>query len=195
ETSLGYYINPLVLTLFGRIFLKEHLTKLQLIGISFASFGVILQTYFYGRVPYIAIILAVSFAIYGLLKKTSPFESLNGLGYETLIIGIPSAIILIIIEATGNGITGNIDSSFWFIIGLSGIITATPLIMYGASARKIPLNVVGFIQYISPTIALFLGIFVFKESFNIKSLISFIFIWIGLGFFSYSQYKLLKNYK
>ncbi|WP_338535189.1 EamA family transporter RarD [Helicovermis profundi] len=193
ETSLGYYLNPLVLTLLGRIFLKEHLNKLQIIGISFASIGVLLQALFYGRIPYIAIVLAVSFAIYGLLKKTSPFESLHGLGYETLIIGIPSVIILSIIEGTGKGISGNINPSFWFLIALSGIITATPLVLYGASTRKIPLNVVGFLQYIAPTIALFLGIFVFKEPFNSNSLISFVLIWIGLAFFSYSQYKLLKN--
>lgn len=192
ETSLGYYINPLVLTIFGKIFFKENLTKLQIIGISFATVGVILQTIFYAKIPYIALILAISFGIYGLLKKKSPFDSLTSLGLESLIIGIPSLIILSTFEFNGTGIYGNLPISFLFLIAISGIATATPLIFYGSSTKKIPLNVLGFLQYIAPTISLFLGIFIFKESFNYQSLISFIFIWIGLGFFTYSQYKLLK---
>lgn len=193
ETSLGYYINPLVLTLFGFIFYKERLSGYQKIGIGLAAIGVIVKTVIYGKLPIVALVLAVCFGSYGLLKKKSNLDSLTGLGFETLIIGFPSLIYMGIMEFTGRGITGNLHYSFWLLIALSGIVTATPLLMYAESTKKLPLNVVGFLQYISPTIALMLGIFVFGEPFELGSLIAFSLIWIGLGFFTYSQIKLLKS--
>ncbi|GAU77309.1 EamA family transporter RarD [Fusibacter sp. 3D3] len=193
ETSLGYYINPLVLTLFGGIFFKERLTKLQTIGIGFAGVGVLAKTLMYGRVPIIALILAFSFAIYGLLKKQSKLDSLNGLAFETLVVGIPSIFFLVFIEASGGGISGNLPVYYWGLIALSGIVTAVPLLLYAEGAKRLPLSVVGFLQYIAPTIGLILGVFVFKEPFDLKSLIAFAFIWIGLGFFTYSQYQILSQ--
>ncbi len=193
ETSLGYYINPLVLTLFGYIFYKERLNNLQKIGIGLAAIGVAVKTVLYGKLPIVALVLAVCFGSYGLLKKKSNLDSLTGLGFETMIIGFPSLIYMGLMEFSGRGITGNLPGSFWLLIALSGIVTATPLLMYAESTKKLPLNVVGFLQYISPTIALMLGIFVFGEPFELGSLIAFSFIWIGLGFFTYSQFKLLKR--
>lgn len=193
ETSLGYYINPLVLTLFGYVFYKERLNTHQKIGIGLAAIGVTVKTVLYGKLPIVALVLAVCFGTYGLLKKKSNLDSLTGLGFETMIIGFPSLIYMGMMEFSGQGITGNLPGSFWLLIALSGIVTATPLLMYAESTKKLPLNVVGFLQYISPTIALMLGIFVFGEPFEIGSLIAFSFIWIGLGFFSYSQFKLLKR--
>lgn len=193
ETSLGYYINPLVLTILGFIFYKERLNNYQKIGIGFATLGVVVKTILYGKLPIVALVLAVCFGSYGLLKKKSSLDSLTGLGFETLIIGVPALVYLIFIEIGGQGITGNLSIHFWFLIAISGIVTATPLIMYSESTKKLPLNVVGFLQYIAPTIALVLGIFVFDEPFDVGSLIAFSFIWLGLGFFSYSQFKLLKK--
>lgn len=193
ETSLGYYINPLVLTLFGSIFFKEKLNRIQKIGISFAVIGVILKTIMYARVPYVALILAVAFAIYGLLKKQSNFDSLTGLGFETIVIGIPAFIYLVIIEKNGLGIIGNLDWTFWILIATSGVVTAVPLLLYSESTKRLPLSVIAFLQYIAPTIALFLGIYVFKEEFDLMSLVPFVFIWIGLAFFTYSQYQLLNK--
>lgn len=193
ESSLGYYINPLVLTIFGFIFFKERLNRLQITGIALAALGVIYKTLTYGQVPYIALILAVSFAIYGVLKKFSQLDSVKGLGFETLIISIPSLFYLLGQESAGLGISGNLPLHFWLLIALSGIVTATPLIFYAESTKRLPLNVVGFLQYISPTLSLFLGIFVFKETFDFNSLISFILIWSGLIFFSLSQYLAVKK--
>lgn len=193
ETSLGYYINPLVLTLFGSIFYKERLNTYQKIGIGLAAAGVIFKTLIYGKLPLVSIVLAVCFASYGLLKKKSPLDSLTGLAFETLIISVPSLAYILLMESTGMGITGNQPMIFWLLIATSGIVTATPLLMYAESTKKLPLNVVGFLQYISPTIALMLGIFVFGEPFDTVSLMAFSLIWIGLGFFSYSQFKLLKK--
>lgn len=195
EASLGYYINPLVLTLFGFIFFKEKLTKGQKIGIGFAAVGVIYKTVTYGRVPYFALILAFCFAIYGLLKKKSDLSSLDGFGIETFIIGIPSLFYLFFIEGTGRGITGNLPPYFWLMISLSGIMTATPLLLYAEGTKRLPLNIVGFLQYIAPTISLFLGIFVFGEAFDMDGLFAFGLIWIGLIVFSADQYLLLKAKK
>lgn len=193
ETSLGYYINPLVLTLFGMIFLKESLTNLQKIGIFFATIGVAYKTWHYGSVPIIALIIAISFAIYGLLKKTSKMTSLNGLAFETAIISLPTAVFLVKCEATNTGITNNLPVYFWLLIALSGIATAIPLILYAESSKRLPLNVLGFLQYLAPTISLFLGVFIFSESFTLNDLIAFSLIWMGLMFFSVSQYLSLKN--
>ena len=195
ETSLGYYINPLVLTIFGSLFYKEKLDIYKKIGIGLAALGVIFKTILYGSVPVISLVLAVCFATYGLLKKKSSLDSLNGLGFETLVIGLPALFYLGFIEGSGQGITGNLSWIYWLLISLSGVVTAFPLLLYAESTKRLPLNVVGFLQYLSPTIALFLGIFVFKESFDFRSFISFSFIWVGLGFFSWSQIRLLKRAK
>ncbi len=195
ETSLGYYITPLILTLLGRIFYKERLNGLQKIGIGLAALGVVIKTILYGKLPIISLVLALSFAMYGFYKKKSKLDSLSGLGFETLIIGIPSLIYLLFVESNGQGITGNLSSMYWVLISLSGILTATPLLLYSESTKRLPLNVVGFLQYLSPTIALLLAIFVFKETFDVRSFFAFALIWIGLGFFSYSQYLVLKQSK
>lgn len=193
ETSLGYYMNPLILTLFGTVFFKEKLDKYKKIGLGFAVVGVVLKTILYGKVPIIALTLAFCFAAYGLLKKKSSLDSLTGLGFETFVIGIPSLFYLIATEASGEGIIGNLSIWFWVLIATSGVVTAIPLLLYAESTKLLPLNVVGFLQYIAPTIALFLGIFVFDEPFGITELIPFLIIWIGLVFFSYSQIKLVST--
>lgn len=193
ETSLGYYINPLVVTLLGAIFLKERLTRLQLIGVAFATAGVLFKTITYGSLPIISLSLAISFSFYGFLKKKSPLSSLMGLGFETLVISIPSIIFLIMFESKGLGISGNLPFHYWFIIMSSGIVTSIPLLLFSEGAKRLPLNVTGFLQYIAPSIMLFLGIFIFKEPFDSSSLFTFILIWIGLVFFSYSQFLILKR--
>lgn len=194
ESSLGYFINPLVLTAFGAIFYKERLTKLQFIGIGLATVGVLIKSIYYGQIPYIALVLAFSFAIYGLLKKKSKVDSLNGLAFETLVIGIPALIYVLQTEFSGSGIAGNLPSYYWGLIAMSGVATATPLLLYAEGTKRLPLSVVGFLQYIAPTIMLFLGVIVFKEPFNQSDLFPFVLIWIGLMCFSYSQYKLLKEH-
>lgn len=193
ESSLGYFINPLVLTIFGAVFYKERLTKLQVVGISFATMGVLLKSIYYGQIPYIALVLAFSFAMYGLLKKKSTLDSLTGLAFETLVIGVPALIYIAFIESHGIGISGNLPWHFWILIGFSGIATATPLLLYAEGTKRLPLSVVGFLQYIAPTIMLFLGVVIFGEPFKQSDLIPFAMIWVGLIFFSYSQYQLLSN--
>jgi chloramphenicol-sensitive protein RarD len=195
EASLGYYINPLVLTLLGLVFLKERLNKLQKTGIAFAFIGVVIKSFYYGKIPYVSFALAISFAFYGFMKKKSALKSLYGLGFETLIAGIFLLPYLLFNEFTGSGITGNLPWHFWLKISLSGIFTAIPLIMFAEGTMRLPLSIMGFLQYIAPTGMLLLGVLVFGEPFDLVSAISFGLIWIGLGFFSYSQYLLLSKDK
>lgn len=193
ESSLGYFINPLVLTIFGTIFYREKLSMYQMIGITLAGIGVLVKTINYGRMPVIALVLAISFAFYGLLKKKSFVDSLNGLAYETLIVGMPALLYIVYTEIMGIGIMGNYPLYYWPLIMSSGVATAVPLLLYGASTKMLPLNVVGFLQYIAPSIMLSLGVFVFKEPFNNSELMPFMLIWAGLVFFSYSQYILIRK--
>lgn len=186
EASLGYYINPLVLTAFGMVFFREKLTFYQAIGILLAAVGVVIKTLAYGQVPWIALILAISFASYGLLKKLSPLNSTMGLTFETLVVGIPALLYLFWMEGAGQGIVGNLPLYFWLLIGVSGIATATPLLLYGEGTKRLPLKYMGILQYISPSISLVLGITVFKEAFPLESLIAFSFIWLGIFIFSIS---------
>lgn len=193
EASLGYFLNPLVLTLFGMMFFKEKLDKLQLMGIGLAAIGVFIKIFVYGKIPFLALILAFSFAIYGLLKKQSPYDAITGLSLETVLISIPATGYILFFETSGQGITGNLPIYFWLIIALSGALTAIPLLLYGASTRRLPLKIVGFLQYVAPTISLMLGIFVFKEPFQMQELVPFLVIWLGLLFFVVSQVRLLKQ--
>lgn len=195
ESSLGYFINPLVLTLFGKIFYKEKLTIYQLIGIMIAGIGVLIKSIYYGKIPIIGLGLAITFALYGLFKKRSSLDSLNGLAFETLIISIPTLGYILFTEISSTGITGNFPPYYWVLMIASGIVTAIPLLMYGEGTRRLPLTVVGFLQYIAPILMLTLGIFAFGEPFNKTDLVPFILIWIGLILFSYSQYKLLSKSK
>lgn len=193
ETSLGYYINPLIMIIFGSIFYKEKLNRLQKWGVGFAFAGVMLKTILYGRLPAISLVIAISFAVYGLLKKKTKVDSLTGLAFETLIIGIPAAIYILYLELTSSGITNNLPAYYWLLIMASGVATATPLLLYAEGLKRLPLKIMGFIQYLTPTITLLLGVFIFKEPFDISSLIAFSLVWVGLMFFTYSQVQLLKN--
>lgn len=191
EASLGYYINPLVLAVFGAIYFHERMDRYQIASLVLAGIGVLVKTVAYGRLPWIALTLACSFGTYGLLKKKSPHSSLMGLGLETLVIGVPGLLYILFVETQGMGITGNLPPSFWLRVSTTGAVTAIPLLLYAEGTKRLPLNVVGFLQYIGPTLMLILGVFLFGETFDLASWISFGFIWLGLVLFSYSQYRLL----
>lgn len=193
ECSLGYYLNPLVLTVFGMLLYKEKMTSLQGWGLLLAAVGVFLNTWFYHKIPVVGLTLALSFAVYGVLKKRSGLDPLDGLALETLVVSGPASAYVLFAEVTGLGITGNQPYWFWALIALSGVATAVPLLLYAAGAQKLPLTVMGFLQYISPTIGLILGIFLFKEPFSSRSLLAFGFIWAGLVLFMVSQYRMLST--
>lgn len=193
EASMGYYINPLVVVTLAMIVLKEKLNKWQIASVILAAIGVIIITIQYGQIPWIAITLAVTFALYGLLKKLVNVDSITGLMLETIMV-MPIALIYIVFkEFNGTGSLTVVPFSTLLILSLAGVATATPLMMFGEAAKRVPLSMVGFAQYISPTISLFLGVFVYKEAFTKVHFLSFGFIWWGLLVYSFSQIKAIKR--
>ncbi|MFZ5652634.1 MAG: EamA family transporter RarD [Bacillota bacterium] len=187
ETSLGYYINPLVCVLFGVVVLKEKLYLWQTAAFVLAAIGVLNMTINYGSFPWAALVLAVSFGIYSLLKKVINLGAIAGITSETLIISPFAIMYLTYIHQSGNGAFGiNSPVVSGYLIG-AGIVTAVPLLLFSAGAIRLPLSTVGFLQYIAPTLALILGVFLYDEPFTAVHIVSFVFIWAALTIYSLSK--------
>lgn len=193
EASLGYYINPLVSILLGVIFLKEKLNPVQVLSIGIASVGVLYLTTHYGHIPYISLILAVSFAVYGLCKKLVNIDALFSLFLETLIV-FPVALLLfgnLLVNDNSDFTSSSVTTII--LITLSGIITVVPLLYFGKAAQVVPLSTLGFIQFINPTLSMVLGIFLYGETFTSTDFVSFSFIWVACLLFAISQSKFVKK--
>lgn len=187
ETSLGYYINPLISVLLGIFFLKERLTAAQKLAFVIALIGVIILTISYGRFPWLAFALAISFAIYGLMKKTIPLDAVRGLTIETLFI-VPFALIYYIyLFVTNQAIMFHSDLQTDLLLVLTGLATAVPLVLFAKGAQRMPLYMIGFLQYIAPTSMLFLGVIIYGETFNAIDFLSFSLIWLALILFTVSK--------
>ncbi|REJ09392.1 EamA family transporter RarD [Halobacillus trueperi] len=194
EASLGYYINPLVSILLGMIVLKEKFSKAQWLAFLLAALGVIYMTVNFGSVPWLALLLAFSFGSYGLLKKLVPLNAMFGLTIETLIV-TPIAVVFLFQQQTGQW--SSIDFWSWttVIVFGAGIVTAIPLLLFSAGAKRIPLSMVGFLQYFAPTIMLIIGIFLYDEPFTDVHAVSFTLIWAGLAVYTVTRMKRLKKYE
>jgi len=187
EAGLGYYINPLVNVFLGYVFLKERLAPMQKIAVALALTGVLYITFSYGKFPWISLLLATTFGLYGLLKKKANLESMPALTVETMMV-FPFALAFLCYSA-GSGQEVPFFPSSPLTVALllaSGIVTAIPLFWFGKSAQIIPLSTLGFIQYICPTLQLLLGVFVYHEAFGKEYLICFAFVWMGLVFYTLS---------
>lgn len=190
EAGLGYYINPLINVFLGYVFLKERLAALQKIAVALALIGVVYFTISYGQFPWISLLLASTFGLYGLLKKKANLESMPALTIETMMV-FPFALAFLFYTAGSNVATPFFPPSAITIslLILSGLVTAIPLFWFGKSAQVIPLSTMGFIQYLSPTLQLLLGIFVYNETFGVEYLICFAFVWAGLICYTISILK------
>ena len=187
ETSLGYYINPLLSVIFGVIFFKESLSRAQWVATGIAFFAVLILTINYGSVPWVAILIALTFAIYGVLKKKITFEPMRGLALETLFI-LPFALgYYVYLFTTEQASFLHVDLKTDVLMIVSGVVTAVPLILFAKGAQNIPLYLLGFIQYVSPTIVLILGVVLYKEPFSDVELLAFSIIWLALLLFSGSK--------
>lgn len=185
QTSLGYYINPLVSIVLAMIFFKERFNKLEWCAILFATIGVLYMTFKVGEFPFISLVLAFSFGIYGLLKKLVPLSAVSSITIETVATA-PMALIYLLVVGQTHGLSVGMNSAtFWLLF--SGIATAVPLLAFSAAAVRIPLSLIGFIQYVGPTLIFLNGIFVFKEPFNTDQFITFCFIWFGIFIYVLSQ--------
>ncbi|MFU0767605.1 EamA family transporter RarD [Staphylococcus pasteuri] len=191
QSSLGYYINPLVSILLALIFLKERFNKFEWLAILFAFIGVLYMTLKVGEFPVVSLMLAFSFGIYGLLKKVVHIDAISSIAVECIVTA-PAGLIYVGYLWQQHQLTFGMNmSSFWLLF--SGAITAIPLILFSAGAKRIPLSLTGFIQYVGPTIMFVLGIFLFNEPFDVHQLITFVFIWIGIILYSISQYLKMKR--
>lgn len=184
ETSLGYFINPLVSVVLGVVFLKEKLRNFQWIPVVLAAIGVIYLAIDHGSLPWIALVLASTFGTYGLFKKIAPLPSIHGLTVETGAVLIPALLFLLFVEINGTAAFGHASSQTTFLLVLSGIITAIPLIFFASGAPKVPLTTIGILQYIAPTIQFLIGIFIYDEPFTSGQLVGFGIIWIALIIFT-----------
>jgi chloramphenicol-sensitive protein RarD len=184
ETSLGYFINPLVNVLLGVFFLGEQMRGGQWTAVSLAALGVIYLTILYGSLPWIALALAFSFGLYGLLRKTAPLEALEGLGLETAIMFFPALAYLVYLEIAGSGSFGHVDWTTSLLLALAGVITAVPLWLFALGARRVTLVTLGLLQYIAPTLQFLIGVFVYHESFTRSQMVGFGLIWLALLMYS-----------
>jgi chloramphenicol-sensitive protein RarD len=184
EASLGYFINPLVNFLLGVIFFHERLRLGQLAAVILAVMGVVYLTFNYGSLPWISLVLAFSFGLYGLIKKVAPLESAHGFSLETSAMFLPALGFLIHRQVSGAGAFVNQGMLVTLLLVITGPVTSIPLLMFGYSARKIPLSMLGFIQYIAPTLQFLIGVFIYFEPFPITRLIGFSVIWLALIFYS-----------
>lgn len=190
EASLGYYINPLVSVLLGVLFLKERLSLAQYISFLLALIGVLILTFSYGVFPWVSIVLALSFGLYGLTKKLIKVDSSIGLTLETMVVAPIAAFYLGKLFINGTSSFVGVSWSTTFLLAGAGAATALPLLYFAKGAQRIPLSMVGFLQYIAPTLTLILGIFVYHESFSKIHLLSFMFIWAALTLYTISKSKL-----
>jgi len=186
DASLGYYINPMVNILLGTVFLKERLSRIQIIAVVFAFSGVAYLTFHFGRLPAISLILAFSFGLYGLLRKKANLQSMPGLFVETMFLAPVSLWYLWHMNSTGTGSFGHYSTLSDILLVLAGPITALPMFWFGIAATRIPLSTLGFIQYLAPSIQLLIGIIIFREPFSVAYMISFGLVWVGLGIYTYS---------
>lgn len=184
ETSLGYFINPLLSVCLGVVFLGERLRPAQWASVGLAALGVAYLTYDYGRLPWIALVLASTFAAYGLVKKLASLGSVEGLALETGLLFLPALAVLVFAEQTGAGSLAEASPLRWLAFAGTGVVTTVPLLLFASSARRIPLSLIGVLQYLAPTLQFMLGVFVFREPISAHTLIGFSVVWAALVLFA-----------
>ncbi len=184
ETSLGYFMTPLINVLFGAVFLRERLTRWQLASVLLALIGVLNLTLGYGKFPWLALTLSVSFGLYGLLRKKSGVRPIPGLFLETSLLTPIAAGYLVYLQRSGTSALGSATWPFVLLLISTGVVTGVPLVWFGHAARHLRLTTLGFLQYLSPSCSLFLGVFLYHEPFTRAHLVTFTFIWVALVIFT-----------
>lgn len=187
DTSIGYYINPLMSVLFGIVFFCERISGLKKISLLLAAIGIVLMTYQLGKLPWVAVVLAVSFSVYGALKKQLHLNPFSSITLETLLM-VPFAVpyIGMLMMSPANHFSLATPDLALYLMG-TGVVTAVPLVLFSYGANLLPLNVLGFFQYISPTIGLLLGIFFFHETFGMAQISALGFVWAAIVLFTVAE--------
>ncbi|TXK35396.1 EamA family transporter RarD [Nonomuraea sp. C10] len=189
EAALGYFINPLVSVLFGVVLLRERLRPLQWTAVGFGALAVIVLTTNYGRLPYLALVLAFSFGLYGLIKKQANVGAAESLTVETLLLLVPAVAYIGFLEASGQGTF--VDLGPWHVVLMvgAGVITAVPLLCFTASAIRVPLSTIGLLQYIAPVLQFLCGVLIAKETMPPSRWIGFSIVWLALAIFTYDSLR------
>lgn len=187
QSSMGYFLEPLIVCLFGMIIYKEKANKWKLVSLGFALAGLMVMVIGYRELPIIAIGLAATFAVYAAIKKSVNLPPFQSLLYETIFIAPVALLVVFWLEGNGIGALATGGSSKFILLLLAGVATAVPMALFSGAAQNLPLLTLGLTEYISPSIALVLGIFLFKEPFDIIQFSAFVIIWIGLVFFTYGE--------
>ena len=188
EAALGYYITPLINVTFGVLLLREKLRPAQWIAVALAAAGVVILTLGYGSLPWIALVLAISWGSYSLIKKSLNLGALETLSLETLFAFLPNLVFLFIIQGNGSAEFGSTWSISLLLFG-AGAATVIPLLLFNGSTTRLPLSTVGLLQYITPTIMFFIGIFINNEDISKTKVIGFAFIWLALAVLSRDLYR------
>jgi chloramphenicol-sensitive protein RarD len=184
ETSLGYFINPLVSVLLGVVVFSERLRPLQWTAVGIAAVAVAVLTVDYGRPPWIALSLAASFGLYGVMKKLVRVEAAPGLFVETAIVALPAAVAIGVLQGNGDGTATSGGAGHLLLLMSSGVATAIPLLLFAAATRRIPLSTVGLLQYLTPLMQLAIGVFVRHEPMPPARLAGFVIVWVALAVFT-----------
>jgi chloramphenicol-sensitive protein RarD len=189
ETSLGYFINPLVFILMGYLFFNEKMNSTQKIAVAIAGFAIMIQIVSFGSIPIIALALAFSFVLYGMVRKKINVSSIPGLFLETLLL-FPIALtyLIYLILNDSSALLGN-DSYVSFMLILAGIITVLPLLWFNAAVTRLQLTSIGILQYIGPSVSFLIAIYIYNEPFTLEKVVTFSLIWIALAIFSYDVLK------
>ena len=184
ETSLGYFINPLVSVVLGVVVFAERLRPLQWAAVGIAAVAVAVLTVDYGRPPWIALSLALTFGLYGLMKKLVSVEAAPGLFLETALVAGPAVVVLSLLHADGAGTFAGEGAGHALLLVSSGVATAVPLLLFAAAARRIPLSTVGLLQYLTPLMQLAIGVFIYGEPMPPARLAGFVIVWVALAVFT-----------
>lgn len=184
ETSLGYFINPLLNVVIGTLFLRERLRPVQWVSVAIAGAGVLWLTFNYGSFPWIALTLALSFGVYGLIRKLAAVDPIVGLGVENAVLLLPALGYVAFAEATGQGgFFGDWGAAIDALLLVGGALTALPLIGFAFAVRRVPLSTIGLMQYLAPTMQFLIGVLLFREPFDVDRAIGFALIWSALALF------------
>lgn len=193
EASLGYFINPLISILLARIFLQERLKPLQLLAVVLAVVSLIIQLAIFANFSWVSLVLANTFAFYGLLRKQLEADAFSGLLFETLVLLVPASIFLIFSSSPSSNLFNNSWALNLALIA-AGVITTVPLLLFAAAVKHLTLTSLGFIQYLAPSLMLALGVLVYQEAFTLDKALVFICIWVALAIYTFDSYRSYKKH-
>src|SRR4051794_10968570 len=193
EASLGYFINPLVSVVLGVFVFRERLRWLQWVAVGIAVVAVVVLTVDYGQPPWIALTLAVTFGLYGLLKKLVRVAAAPGLFLETAVVVVPALVVMGVLEGNGDAAFGRAGVGHALLLVSSGIATAIPLLLFAAAARRVPLSTIGLMQYLTPLMQLGIGVFVYSEPMPPARLAGFAIVWLALAVFTVDSLRAARS--